>query len=428
MRPEKSIDPRDNTRDPGGSLRILFVATQLPAPQDTGGKIRSYHVLRQLAMRHQVTFIGTVPPGTSEAHLEAIRSICADFVAVPHRSVSSDSLAYRLMVIPNLFSPLPFGIAKDRSPRLATKVADMVRKRKFDLIIGDFLHSMVNLRDLDSVPILLFQHNVEAEILRRHCEQARNPLHRLFWFYQWKKLKAFERRASETATSCVAVSERDRRIFMQDYGFNNVFVIDTGVDVAYFSPSSRPRIPHRMLFTGSMDWRPNEDAMIFFSEQVLPRISRAIPDASLKIVGRYPGKRVQRLAETNPLVQVTGRVDDVRPHLAESSLFIVPLRIGGGTRIKIFEAMASGIPVLSTRIGAEGLPVQDQVHLLLADTPEELAHRALLIMQNPTLAQKLTENAKAFISSNNDWNIIGRQFSDICHQTIQIQKGSINEN
>ncbi|MBZ5496003.1 MAG: glycosyltransferase family 4 protein [Acidobacteriia bacterium] len=422
------MDSEQQAADPRGSLRILFVATQLPAPQDAGGKIRSFHIMRQLARIHDLTFVCTVSPSTDESLLNQVRSICPNFIAVPFRTVSINSWRYLLKLAGNFFGLKPFGIAKDYSPELSERVVGLARSGHYDLIVCDYLHAMINLRDLDSVPVLLFQHNVEAEILQRHYQQARNPMHRLFWFYQWKKLESFERRTARKAASCVAVSERDRLIFKHLYGFKNVFAIDTGVDIAYFSGLTGVRKPHQMLFTGSMDWRPNEDAMVFFSREVMPQISGVIPDVSLKIVGRGPGKRVQMLAEGNPKIQVTGRVEDVRPFLAESSLFVVPVRIAGGTRIKIFEAMASSIPVVSTRIGAEGLSVTDQVHLLLADTPEDFAAAAVRLMRDTTLARNLAEKAKAFVSANNDWEIIGRQFSDICYRTVQYQKGSGHEN
>jgi polysaccharide biosynthesis protein PslH len=229
----------------------------------------------------------------------------------------------------------------------------------------------------------------------------------------------------QKVASCVAVSQHDQSIFKKQYGLERVFVIETGVDVAYFSAPQGKRKLHQMLFTGSMDWLPNEDAILFFCQEIFPRISSAMADASLNIVGRYPGKRVRMLADSNPRIHVTGRVEDVRPFLAESSLFVVPLRIGGGTRIKIYEAMASGIPVLSTRIGAEGLPVKDQEHLLLADTPEDFANSAIRLLQDAPLSRRIAERAKDFVSENSDWKIIGRQFSEICYATIDKQKGSL---
>jgi glycosyltransferase involved in cell wall biosynthesis len=421
----ESTRQAQNVKQP---LRILFVATQLPAPQDAGGRIRSYNILRQLARLHRLTFVCIVSPDTDGSLLDQVRAVCPEFVAVPGRAVRSDSWTYFLKLTGNLFSPRPFGIAKDHFPDLEQQVSALVRSGRFDLVVADYLHAMVNLRHVDSVPVLLFQHNVEAEILRRHYQQARYPTHRLFWYFQWRKLQSFERQATRLAASCVAVSERDRLLFKQMYGLRDVFAIDTGVDTAYFAGSAGVRKPYQMLFTGSMDWRANEDAVLFFGREILPRISESLPEASLKIVGRQPGRPVHRLAEMNPQIQVTGGVEDVRPHFAESSLFVVPIRIGGGTRIKIFEAMASNVPVVSTRIGAEGLPVLDQVHLWLADTPDEFARAAVRLLQDRAMARRMAEQAWALVSTHNDWTIVGRQFSDICYRTVQKQKGLSHEN
>jgi polysaccharide biosynthesis protein PslH len=416
-----SVERMPDTRTP---LRILYVSTQLPAPQDAGGRIRSFHILRWLSELHRVTFLSLVSPDIDMHLLDQIKAVCPDLITIPHKHYSINSIGYLLKLFLNSFSSLPFGISKDRHPELARLVREVTGKAKFDLIICDYLHGMVNLRRMNSVPILLFQHNVEAEILRRHYEQSRNHFHRVFWFYQWKKLESFERRACQAAASCVAVSQHDQLLLKQKYEVDRVFVTETGVDISYFSNLTGERKSYQMLFTGSMDWLANEDAMIFFCQKIFPRIVQAIPDASLKIVGRYPSKRIRKLADADMRIQVTGRVEDVRPFLAESSLFVIPLRIGGGTRIKIYEAMASGIPVLSTPIGAEGLPVKDNVHLMLADTPETFADSAIRILRDRTLSIQIAKNAKAFVSENCDWENIGRQFSEICHATIKNQKGS----
>jgi glycosyltransferase involved in cell wall biosynthesis len=217
----------------------------------------------------------------------------------------------------------------------------------------------------------------------------------------------------------MCVSETDRLTFQRDYQLTNVSSIDTGVDVDYFSAHQGPRVPNRLLFTGSMDWMPNEDAILFFVREVLPRISEVIPDVSLAIVGRYPSRRLKNLCDSNPAILVTGRVEDVRPYLATSSVFIVPLRIGGGTRIKIFEAMASGLPVVSTSVGAEGLPLQHQRHLLLADSPDDFARSVVMLLKDRALARQITDTAHSLVTHNYDWRVITRQVENILRTTIQ---------
>jgi sugar transferase (PEP-CTERM/EpsH1 system associated) len=409
-------------------MRILFIATQLPLPPDTGGRIRSLNLLQQLSRDHSVTFLSTVPRNTSESLLRRMEQYCSHFIAIPQKQTDVRNLRYFLKLICNFASSYPFSVAKDYSPALARRIRQALGSSEYDVLVCDYLHASINLRGINSVPKVLFQHNVEAEIFRRYYLQQSNLLARLFWLYQWKKMQRYEARVSRSIDRCVAVSKTDQLTFQRDYGLTNVSAIDTGVDLSYFSAAKAKKLPHRLVFTGSMDWLPNEDAMSWFTREILPKVRQTIPEVSLAIVGRRPGSKIKKLGESDPGILVTGRVEDVRPYLAEGSLFVVPIRIGGGTRIKIFEAMASGIPVVSTTVGAEGLPVQHQHHLLLADSPEDFAQAVITLLRNTGLAAQIAGQAETFVKQNNDWKIVGQQFADICRKAILQRKDSIREN
>lgn len=420
---EASVPLGPSVSNQHAPLKILFVATQLPVPADTGGKIRTLNVVRHLAHEHDLTFISTVDLDTEEKVLEEMRRVCPRFIAIPHRHYHRTSWRYFLKLLVNFASPYPFGVAKDYSRALAREIRHLA-ERDFDVLVCDFLHASINLQYVDSLPTVLFQHNVEAEIFRRHYLQQRNWLARLFWLYQWKKMRRYEGSVSRQLDCCIAVSETDKDRFQKDYRLTNVSTIDTGVDVGHFGALERRRVPQRLVFTGSMDWLPNEDGMLWFVREVFPAISQAVPGASLAIVGRRPGRKIQRLSETDPQVIVTGRVEDVRPYLAEGSVFIVPLRIGGGTRIKIFEAMAAGIPVVSTTIGAEGLRVEDGRHLLLANDASTFVQSVITLLRNPDRALQIAGAAKTLVMEKYDWKIISQQFSAICRKTVAHKKGS----
>jgi glycosyltransferase involved in cell wall biosynthesis len=409
-------------------MRILVVATQLPVPPDTGGKIRTLNILKHLGSAHDLTLACTVPPEINPDLLLQMEGICSRFIPVVSRLHSRYSYTYFLKLLLNFFSSYPFGVAKDFSPALARCIQDLLHAHQYHLVLCDFLHASINLPARSMVPIILFQHNVEAEIFRRHNLQASNKVTRAFWHYQWKKIRAYEQRIMRCVDHCIIVSETDRRTFQREYNVSQVSTIDTGVDVDYFSHSSASRIPHRMVFTGSMDWLPNEDAMLFFAQEVLPAIVHRISDASLVIVGRHPSTKILRLNQKNTHIVVTGRVEDVRPYLAEASVFVAPLRIGGGTRIKIFEAMASGLPVVSTAIGAEGLSVQHGRNILSADTPQEFADAIVNLFRNESMWTRVAENGKQLVTHAYDWPIIARQFSEICLTTIQKCGGCHNGN
>lgn len=397
-------------------------------PADTGGRIRTLNLLKHLAQEHEITFVCSVEINTEESVLDQMRQVCPRFIAVRQPQWDRNSWRYYLKLLANFASPYPFGVAKDHSPRLARQLRQLLATEKFDVLVCDFLHATINLRGLDSLPIVLFQHNVEAEIFRRYYLQQRNWLGKLFWLYQWRKMQRYEGQVSRELDCCVAVSETDKRTFQRDYGLTNVLTIDTGVDVQYFAGVEATRIPNRLVFTGSMDWLPNEDGMVWFVREILPMIHQRVPEVSLAIVGRQPGSRVMQLSNSSPQIMVTGRVDDIRPYLAEGTVFVVPLRIGGGTRIKIFEAMASGIPVVSTTVGAEGLQVQDGRHIYLADAPGAFAEAVIRLLQDPALARGMAAAAKALVTENGDWKIISRQFAEICLKTMLSRKATAHAN
>jgi glycosyltransferase involved in cell wall biosynthesis len=351
-------------------MKILWLKTELLHPVDKGGKIRTYHLLKQLKAHHHITYLtlddGAAPPDAAEN----AREYCHELIRIPHSTRAKFSAAFYAELVANMTSSLPYAIRKYKSDAMTRAISDATSKANFDVVICDFLAPAVNLpRDLQT-PVVLFQHNVEAEIWRRHYEVQQHPAKRLYLRLQWRKMQRFERDACRRVDSVIAVSEADAQMMERDYGVAKVHDIPTGVDVDFFKPSNSVTArPNSLVFTGSMDWLPNEDAMRFFVDDILPLIKQRIPDVHLTIVGRNPYHSLLELAKRDSALTVTGRVDDVRGYIEAAVAFIVPIRIGGGTRLKIYEAMAMEKPVISTTIGAEGLPVHDGAQLLIADTP-----------------------------------------------------------
>jgi glycosyltransferase involved in cell wall biosynthesis len=261
---------------------------------------------------------------------------------------------------------------------------------------------------------------VEAEIWRRHAETATNPASRALLGQQWQRMLRFERDALARFDLVLTVSDADRQTFRRLYPGalrGPVHVVQTGVDTEYFRPMSvngdgaRLDATKHIVFTGSMDWLPNEDGMLYFVREILPLIRRAEPSATLSIIGRAPTPAVKRLAE-EPGIEVTGRVDDVRPHVAAGSVYVVPLRIGGGTRLKIFEAMAMGKAVVSTTIGAEGLPVTSGRDIAIADEPQRFADAVVTLMRDAAMRERLEQAARALVVERYDWSAVANDFED----------------
>jgi glycosyltransferase involved in cell wall biosynthesis len=263
---------------------------------------------------------------------------------------------------------------------------------------------------------LLFEHNVESMIPRRHFEASRNPIAKLFWRLQWRRMERYERETCRRFTATVAVSETDQRYLKKLSGIDNVFVIPTGVDTNFFSPREEPVKEKSLVFTGSMDWLPNEDAIKFFAREILGKIKRSIPTVQLTVVGRNPSQSLLKALEAYPEITVTGRVDDVRPYIASHALYIIPLRIGGGTRIKAYEAMAMGKAVVSTTIGVEGLPIRDGEYVVLADNAAAFAEAIVELLCHDESREKLALRAMNFVRYNFSWVHAAQVFAEACRR------------
>ncbi len=231
------------------------------------------------------------------------------------------------------------------------------------MVICDFVQSSLNFKYIKNFKKLLFQHNVESMIIHRHIKTSRHIIMKLFWWLQYVKMYHYEKSMCRTFDGVVAVSELDREYIQTQYGAPRALSIPTGVDTDDLTPWDGEPEANRLIFVGSMDWLPNEDAILYFAQHILPRIRQVIPEVTLSVVGRNPSPHLRQKLAHEPAIDLIGWVDDVRPFIARHAVYIVPLRIGGGTRIKIYEAMAMGKAIVSTPIGAEGLPVEHGRHI-----------------------------------------------------------------
>jgi glycosyltransferase involved in cell wall biosynthesis len=293
------------------------------------------------------------------------------------------------------------------------RLEELLEQQKFDTLVCDFLFPAPNIPDVSRS--VLFQHNVESIIWRRHVEHANHPVKKAYFKLQARRMHVFERAICRCAGHIVAVSETDRETMHRLFGVARISSINTGVDIAYFRPPCFPEAKENsvvadLIFTGSMDWLPNIDAAQFFVAEVLPSIRKERPHCRLIIAGRRPISAVEELANRDSRIVVTGTVPDVRPYLWGSSVSIVPLRIGGGTRLKIFEAMAAKVPVVSTSVGAEGLPVKDGKDIAIADSPELFARCCLNLLADADLRRQRAKEGWDLVSSRFSWEAVSREF------------------
>lgn len=392
------------------SMHILFLTANLPYPPSSGATTRSYHLLRQLARRHRLHLVAYANAG-QEAAAGVFEQCCASVTLVPWRETKHTPRFYAELLL-NVLSPVPFVVSRSTKPAMARAVGEVLRRHRMDAIYCDFLALTRNLPGGPTPPVLLTAHNVESAIWRRYLATERNPLKALYILLQYAKMLRFERRTLYEIRHVACVSAEDLERLKALCPLPRYTVVPNGVDLDYFRPFPDPPVPYRLVFTGSMDWRPNQDAMRFFLTRIYPRIKRAEPRASLVIVGRQPPRDLERLAAEHPDVRVTGTVPDVRPYLASAAVYIVPLRVGGGTRLKILEALAMAKPVVSTTVGCEGLALTPERDLLVADEPDAFAAAVLRLFNDPALADRQRQAGSGVVRAAYGWDSIGRTLEE----------------
>jgi glycosyltransferase involved in cell wall biosynthesis len=398
-------------------VRILWLKTELLHPVDKGGKIRTYQMLKALKREHHVTYL-TLDDGTAaEDAVVRADEYCHELVRVPHRTREKFSAGFYAELALNLVSSLPYFMKKYESDEMRREIAARVKRDNFDVLVCDFLNPAVNVPVDVPLPTVLFQHNVEAIIWKRHYEVQSNPLKKAYLYGQWRKAFAYERAACRRFRLVVTVSRDDTETIRRDYGVESVSDVPTGVDTEFFRPGEGLRVePNSLVFTGSMDWLPNEDAIQFFTREIMPLVRERLPQVKLTVVGRKPYASLLELSRRDSAIVVTGRVEDVRPYMERAAAYVVPIRIGGGTRLKIYEAMAMEKPVVSTTVGAEGLPLGDGDDLLLADTPRAFADAVVRVLTDEGLARALGAHAATTVREQFSWDKVAGVFAGLCER------------
>lgn len=398
-------------------MRILWVKMGGLWPATTGGRVRSLNTISELARSHQVTVITTHGRGDDPDGLKQQLAHCERVISVPYAVPKRGSAAFAASVAGSWFSHYPVDLWKWRVRDVRREVRAALGKVDTDLIVADFLFAAVNVGMTGDVPVLLFEHNVEYLIWQRLAHLESNPWKRALFEMEWRKVRACEADACRRADLTIAVSDDDKERLAELGAGIRAASIPTGVDTEYFKPCGAAEVPARLVFSGSMDWHPNEDAVCYFVDTILPRIRAEAPAASFTIVGRNPSARVRELG-AQPGVIVTGTIDDVRPSIGEASVYVVPLRAGSGTRIKIFEALAMGKAVVSTTVGAEGLALESGRHFLAADTPHDFATAVIRLLRDPARRQALGDEGRALVEANYSWAMVARQFEEHCEKVI----------
>jgi len=380
-------------------MKILWAKTDFLHPTNRGGQIRTLEMLKRLSCRNEVHYVAYDDPATPEGRERASEYSAKSF-PVNRPIAPRGSPRFFGQLAANLVSPLPLAIARYRSDIMRDQIARLIEAENYDAVVADFLSITPNFENLSRC--VLFQHNVESMIWKRHAEHAASPQRRIYFRSQARRMEKYEGAVCRAVSWVISVSPADSQMMRETYGVERIDDVPTGVDLDYFRRPADAPATSDLVFVGAMDWLPNIDGALWFMREVFPLIRSARPETSVTFAGRNPPPEIRALAG----VQVTGTVPDVRPYLWGASVSIVPLRIGGGTRLKIYESMAAGVPVVSTSVGAEGLAVMDGRDIRLADDAAGFARRVLELLANP--AERRAPAADRF-----SWESVTERFEQI---------------
>ena len=409
----KNAEPKYHA---GCLVKIFWVKPGKLLPLDAGGKIRTYHILRHLSTNHEVTYLSYYAGAKDKKYEEEISRLIPG--ALPVSGAGPDVRGFSRLVdyIFRMPSSAPYAVSRFTSSPVRKLVGDWFAQRRFDIAICDFLASSQNFPEALSSPALLFQHNVETVLWERRARLARRALERLVTIIESTKMRRYERAQVRRFHRVIAISEPDRKLMSEMVALTRIGLVPTGVALAEFRsvPKTTPVHP-LVVFVGSMDWEPNIDGVEFFCREIWPKVRSAVPHARFRIVGRNPDARVKRLSSTS--VEVTGTVHSVIQHISEATALVVPLRIGGGTRLKIYEGMAAGKATVSTSVGAEGLNVERDRDILLADEPKVFANCVIKLLQDQPFREQLEKAAAASVAQY-DWSVITKHFVEEMQKTI----------
>ncbi|VTR97683.1 glycosyltransferase [Tuwongella immobilis] len=413
-------------------LHIAMLDEELPYPLTSGKRIRSFNLLRRLAMRHRLTWVAHRNADASEVDDAArvmqqygIRTIVVDRVVPP-----KSGLGFYARLAWNLTSPFPYSVTSHRSPQLVAAMQQLASEDPVDLWQCEWTPYLASIRDAfgeQLPPTVVMAQNVESLIWKRMAEAESNPAKRWYIREQYRKFDRFEKWAYSQAAMSVAVSDEDATLMRTRYAGRQVAVVDNGVDVAFFQPGPlTERDPYRLLFLGSLDWRPNVDAIQVLLEQVFPAVLAQEPRARLEIVGRQPSPQLRQQVAGMAGVSLFADVADVRPYLARAGRLVVPLRIGGGSRLKILESLATSTPVVTTKVGVEGLHLEDQQHVTVADTPQAMATAIVAGMRSTKALQLQAARGRQRVLERYDWDPLAQRLEQIWFQTLGISAGGTN--
>ena len=390
-------------------MKILFLSPTVPFPLTDGGRIRVFNLLKQIAAKSDVTLLALETQPTDAEGVAQLQQLGIQVHLIPN-APTLPPLSFSTL-LKAFLRRQPITVARYDLPTYRQKLRELVTTGTFDLVHYEMFHT-AQFHTETRLPGVLSQQNVDSAIWRRLYDETVNPFYKVAYWTQQLAFQRYERVLSPKFEAVTCTSDIDAAVFQQHCARDAIEIIPNGVDVTHYQPDFSAEASAHLIYIGSMDWYPNEDAVSFFADEVLPRIQERVPDVRFSIVGGNPSARVQKLAEREGVV-VTGRVPEIKPYFAEATVFVVPLRIGSGTRLKILEALAMGKAIVSTSVGAEGLDLKNGEEIFIADEPEAFADAVTRLLTDTLLRRRIGENGRARVERDYDWRSIGEKLHQL---------------
>lgn len=406
-------------------MKVLFLSQIVPYPPHGGVLQRGYNIVRELARRHELHMLAFVHRDIlkSPAEIEQSRSVLDGFCSSveyfdlwPKRSRLDKALA----IGAGLALPEPFSVIAHRSAALARRIREVVSEHRVDVVHYDTIALARFMNSAPGVPSVLTHHNIESQLMARRAAVERWPAS-AYLAMQTRKLVAYEKSMSPRFDVNVMMSELDAHALRQIAPGVETAVVPNGVDVSYFSPGGEPE-EAAMIYTGGMNMFANRDAVMHFVDKVWPAVQAARPDARFDIVGQDPPAELLQRAQRDPGLRIHGYVDDIRPLVRKAAVYVVPIRVGGGTRLKVLDALGQGKAIVSTSVGCEGIQVTDRKDILIEDAPDAFARQVVALLSDPARRRELGAEARDLAASHYAWGPIGERLAEAYERAIALRR------